>query len=269
MKEKSIAVHGHRGARAVRPENTLAAFSYALEVGVDVLELDLAITQDDRVVVSHDLVASTTLCSIEGAPVPEGWVFRAHTLEEVKRIDCGTQAHARFPGQVRTPEKIPTLDEVFELVKARGDERVQFNIETKIKPAHPDWSPDPARYAALVVEVFEQHGMTSRTYLQSFDHRTLRAARQIMPALRRVQLISDNLVDVAELAKREDAHISPDKDWLTRDQVEAVHALGKEVIPWTANDEASWAHLVDLGVDAIITDDPKALIDWLKARGLR
>jgi glycerophosphoryl diester phosphodiesterase len=265
------AVHGHRGARALRPENTLPAFELALELGVDVLELDLAVTKDDVLVLSHDLYASSVICQFDdGAEIPKDWRFRDHTLDEVKELDCGARQNPRFPEQTPIPgTRIPTLEEVFELVKASGNETVQFNIETKIKPAHPTWTPAPERYAELVVETFQKHGLVDRIYLQSFDHRTLRAARKLAPELRRVMLTSDNLVDFVALAQSEGAHISPDQDWITKPDVEALHAAGFEVIPWTANSPEEWQRLVDLRVDAIISDDPGGLIEFLKARGMR
>ena len=271
----TIEVHGHRGARAKRPENTLPAFEYALDVGVDVLELDLAITKDDVVVVSHDLYVNTTLAAFrDGKDVPEKYMIREHTLEELRAIDFGSKRNPRFQEQTLVPgTSIATLDDVFELVKSRNDEtakKVKFNIETKIKPAHPEWTPSPERYAELVVERFQKHGMLERTFLQSFDRRTLIAAKSIAPTLKTVQLTSDNLIDFVAAALSVEAYaISPDKDWMTKEDVERLHQADVAVIPWTANNEGDWQRLIEMKVDAIITDDPEGLIAYLKSLGLR
>ncbi|MBI3507713.1 MAG: glycerophosphodiester phosphodiesterase [Proteobacteria bacterium] len=270
-----VQVHGHRGTRGTRPENTLAAFEEALRVGVDVLELDLGVTKDGVVVVSHEPEVTPALCNGPGgkvidAPIP----LRALTLQELKRFDCGSTAHPRFPRQTLVPgERIPTLSEVFDLVersKHPTAKRVEFNIETKLGPAIPDLAPDPDTFATLVADVVRKRKLEKRVILQSFDHRTLRAMRRILPAVRLSALTSDNHLNYALLAKDLGAAVvSPDKDWITHQDVAALHKEGVQVAPWTVNDEAGWAKMLDLGVDAIITDYPEDLIAYLKKRGLR
>ena len=114
-----ILVHGHRGTRGMRPENTLPAFNEALRVGVDVIELDMGVTKDDVVVVSHDQSISPEICQWPGGtPLKDSPAIRSLTLKEVKSFDCGSLPNARFPKQVPFPgEKIPTLDEVFTLIE--------------------------------------------------------------------------------------------------------------------------------------------------------
>ena len=136
---KYIDVHGHRGTRGTRPENTLASFREALRVGVDVLEMDMNVTKDGVVVISHEKSIGPDICLGPGGekitqPVP----IISLTLEELKKYDCGTIRNAKFPDQIPSPgEKIPTLAEVFELVKNSTEPaaaKVRFNIETKIVP---------------------------------------------------------------------------------------------------------------------------------------
>src|SRR5260370_34231542 len=123
--KKRILVHGHRGARARRPENTLPAFRYAIEQGVDVLELDVAVTKDGVAVISHDPLLNATICS---GPKP-GIPIHTLTREELNGDDCGAKKNPLFPDQVPVPgTRIPTLNEVFDL--GRGNS-VQFNVETK------------------------------------------------------------------------------------------------------------------------------------------
>ncbi|MBI5596012.1 MAG: glycerophosphodiester phosphodiesterase [Elusimicrobia bacterium] len=267
-----LLVHGHRGSRGTRPENTLAAFKEALRVGVDVLELDLAVTKDDVLVVTHDPRLEPEIClgpdGKPGKPVP----IRSLTLAEVRGYDCGSLKNPRFPRQVPAPgEKVPTLAEVFELVaKTKGAEKVQFNIETKIFPAYPEAAPAPDDFAELVIAAVAEAKLTERVIVQSFDRRTLEAVKAVQTKLRTAQLTSDNLVDFAALASGGNLDfISPDYQWVTKADVDELHRMKVEVAPWTVNDEAGWAKMVELGVDAVITDYPEDLVAWLKKRGLR
>lgn len=267
-----VLVHGHRGTRGTLPENTLAAFDEALRVGVDVLELDLGVTKDGVVVVSHNKELDGAIClgpdGVPAKPVP----IRSLTLEEVKQYDCGTLKNPRFPRQSPRPgQRIPRLAEVFELVRAStypAAAKVEFNIETKIVPGEPALSPAPEEFARLVVAEVARCGFEKRVIVQSFDRRTLEAVRRLEPRIRLSMLISDNLPDLAALAKAQKVDIiSPDALWLTKQDVEALHALGVQVAPWTINDEKGWALAVAAGADAIITDYPADLIAWMKARG--
>lgn len=266
----AVAVHGHRGSRGTRPENTLAAFSEALRVGADVLELDLNVTKDDALVVSHDQFVEPERClGPKGERLSAPVAIRTLTLKEVKAYDCGTLGNPRFPRQLAVPgERMPTLDEVFELV-ARSTypaaARVEFNVETKLAPGRPELSPSPERFAQLVAAAIGKRKLFARVILQSFDYRTLRAMKTLAPEVRLSALTSDNTVDGVALAKELGASfISPDREWITANGVAALHAAGVQVAPWTANDEAQWARLLAMGVDAIITDYPEDLLAYLK-----
>jgi glycerophosphoryl diester phosphodiesterase len=258
-----IQVHGHRGARAVRPENTMAAFVYAIEQGADVVELDLAVTRDGVLVVSHDPVLPKQICQGEGAER----VIRRMTLEELRQWDCGSPNPA-FPRQQPAPgARIPTLDEVFEL-SSRGS--FHFNIETKISPQHPEYAPAPDEFARLAIEAVRRHGLEARVILQSFDFRTLAAARRMGPEIRRAALYEGPPRDLIAMTREAAATIlSPHYSLVTSRVVADAHAAGLTVTPWTANDPVVWDRLAAAGVDAIITDDPAGLIAWLRSRGLR
>lgn len=272
--EARVLVHGHRGSRGTRPENTLAAFREALRAGADVLELDLAVTKDGVLVVSHDPRLEPALClGADGKP-GEPALIRALTFAEVKGYDCGTLKNPRFPRQVAAPgEKVPALAEVFALVKGSEEPAaaaVQFNVETKSFPAFPEVSPAPEEFAAALVREARAAKLVERVIVQSFDRRTLEAVKRLEPALRTAMLTSDNLVDFAALAAAGKFDVlSPDHQWVTKPDVEALHALKVSVAPWTVNDEAGWARMLELGVDAIITDYPEDLVAYLKKRGLR
>src|SRR6266403_5133499 len=250
----SILVHGHRGARAMRPENTIPAFEYAIQAGVDVLELDMAVTKDDVLVVSHDPLLNPEICKGPGPSRP----IRTLTLSELRQWDCGALRNPRFPKQTPIPgTRIPTLDEVFDLAP-RG--KFEFNIETKIFEDHPEYTPSPEKFAHLVLDCVRRHNLAPRVILQSFDFRTLRAMKALTPEIRLSALYEKGNDSFLEIAGRAGAQIvSPEKDLVTLKKVEEAHIAGISVVPWTANKRAEWDPLVAAKVDAIISDDPAAL----------
>jgi len=262
---KTILVHGHRGARALRPENTLPAFQYAIEQGVDVLELDLAVTKDDVLVVSHDPEMNPAFCT--GPANAKTRVIREMTLAELRAWDCGAHANPGYPRQKAIPHtRVPTLDEVFALAP-KG--KFEFNVETKIFPQRPSVTPEPDRFAALLLATIRKHKLERRVIVQSFDFRTLKALRRTAPELRLSALVSFQLQDFVASARDAGAVIiSPNVKLVTPEKVKAAHAAGLQVVPWTANTPEEWQMLVDAGADAIISDDPAGLLAWLKARQL-
>ncbi len=268
-----IEVQGHRGARGVRPENTLAAFRHALGLGVDVLELDVAVTKDERLVVSHDLFLNPDLClTPEGARITGRIPVRSLSLEALQTYDCGTLRNPLFPNQRPIPgERIPTLEAVFGLLEATpGAAAVRLNIEAKSVPSRPDLTLPPEAWADALAAALADPQRRRRVTVQSFDHRILRALKARLPDVVIAALVAKSLPDLVELARDLGAEIiSPNLDWITGPVVRALHAAGVRVIPWTANTEEEWARLLDLGVDGIITDDPGGLITFLHLRGLR
>ena len=260
-----ILVHGHRGARALRPENTLPAFDYAIQAGVDVLELDMAVTRDNVLVVSHDPILEPPVCS---GPGPKA-VIHELTLAEVKQWDCGAIRNPNFPKQQNIPgTRMPTLDEVFTLA---APSRVELNIETKSFPDKPEYTPSPEEFARLVLQQVRKHKLEKRVILQSFDFRTLRAMKGLAPDIRRSALIENDARDFVTVAHDAgDAQIvSPNFHLVTPEKVAQAHAAGIQIVPWTVNTPEDWAHMAGAQVDAIISDDPAALIAWLKSQGLR
>jgi glycerophosphoryl diester phosphodiesterase len=260
-----VEVQGHRGARAIYPENTMIGFEYALSAGADVLELDVVVTKDDAVVVTHDPVVNGEIClGANGQRITSPLAIRTLTIEQVRALDCGTLPNPRFPRQKRVPKaRIPTLEEV--LLLAKKHPKARLNIETKIEPAHPELTPPPDRFAELVVDLVAKHGMIERSVIQSFDRRTLIAAKKRAPKVTTAQLTGENAIDFVAAVKAIGADIlSPNHEWITKEDVDALHRAGIRVVPWTANDEATWARLIAIGVDGIITDDPAALKSYLR-----
>jgi glycerophosphoryl diester phosphodiesterase len=261
-----VEIQGHRGARARYTENTIPAFEHALAVGVDVLELDVVATADDRLVVLHDPELPEGLCQ---GKAPSSIVHQM-ALVEVLALSCQRPTDAaRFPRQIAvSPRPLITLDDVFALVKgskAPAAQQVRFNVEAKTVPGRPELAPPPRAFAKLILDTAARHGMQSRLILQSFDHRVLVAAASLAPDVKRAALVAESRPDYVAVAKAAQAHIiSPNHHWITADDVKAMHAAGIEVVPWTVNAPTDWERMVAIGVDGIITDDPQACIAHLR-----
>jgi glycerophosphoryl diester phosphodiesterase len=266
-----VEIQGHRGARAVLPENTLPAFRHAIEVGADVLELDVHVTKDDQLIVTHDPQISRDTClTPSGTRVDQDVLIRSLTLAEAQAYDCGSLPNPRFPRQRAVPgTRMPSLIEVLELARKSGP-TLRVNVEAKSIPGRPDAYPSPERFAQLLVDTLAAHGMTARATLQSFDHRILKAAHARAPKLVLAALVEENFVDHAAVVRAAHAQIlSPPHLWIDAGVVRDMHTIGVRVVPWTANTEADWARLIGWGVDGIITDDPAGLAQYLRSRGLR
>jgi glycerophosphoryl diester phosphodiesterase len=260
-----IQVHGHRGARAVMPENTLPAFEYAIQAGVDVLELDLAVTRDNVLVVSHDPHLSEVFCA---GPAGSSRIIRELTLAELGKWTCGAKPNPAFPKQKAVPgTRVPTLDQVLDLAPKGSFE---FNIETKITRKDPQYTPAPETFSRLLVDAIRRHRLEARCIIQSFDERTLLAAAKIAPEIRRSALYAGPPRDLVAFAKEAQAGILSPHYLLTNKRlVHDAHEAGLQVVPWTANTPADWDKLIEAQVDAIISDDPAELIAYLKSKGLR
>jgi glycerophosphoryl diester phosphodiesterase len=257
-------VHGHRGARAIFPENTLPGFEYAISVGADALEMDVAVTRDDVVVVSHAPKLSRALWRLPGRPR----AIRDLSLADLQSWDCGAVRNYRFPKQTPLPgARVPTLDRVLALSN-RGP--FLFNIEVKSFPDRPALSPPPERFAELVYQAVQRHNLVDRVMVQSFDFRVLHAMRRIAPQIRLAALYLGPPKSFPAIAYLAGAGIvAPYHALASARQVRAAHAAGLEVVAWTANRPRDWKRLIAAGVNGIITDNPEALLAYLKEAGLR
>ena len=159
--------------------------------------------------------------------------------------------------------RVPTLDEVYALAP-RG--KFEFNVETKIFAKYPELTPAPDEFSRLMVEAIRRHKLEKRVIVQSFDFRTLKAVKQLAPEIRLSALFEAmGLRDVVKATVETGATIcSPHYTLVNAALVERAHAAGLQVVPWTANEPEQWKKLVEAGVDAIISDDPAALLAYLK-----
>ncbi|MEZ4836651.1 MAG: glycerophosphodiester phosphodiesterase family protein [Caldilineaceae bacterium] len=288
-------VQGHRGARGLKPENTLPAFETALDLGVDTLELDLHLTADDVVVIWHDDTVSADKCRLDPAWVnpnapdpalaPESErMIRRLTFAQLQEYRCDLNPDEdTFPEQNSDPTalagddfRIVSLDQLFAFVEAytaaaekdaslrQNAGVVRFNLETKRNPRKPDAIGDdfdgqaPGIFEQAVVEQIQAHRVGQRVTIQSFDHRSLWATRRIAPQLRLSALVTD-APDVASLACQGCTVLSPAGSGDAVALVQA-HAHGVKVIPWTVNDPNDMQRLISMGVDGLITDRPDLLV---------
>jgi glycerophosphoryl diester phosphodiesterase len=243
----NVAVVGHRGAPAELPESTLAGFAVALE-SAHMIELDVRATKDGVLVVHHDPVARAR----NGA---ENVRIRDTTFAALRALDVGAPQHTAHPKQRALPgAQIPSLDEVLALVRS-APPHVRVLIELKA-----DDAPAPAALARLVVDTLDRSRARHRVIVESFEPALIRALRERAPNIARGLLCGTCDARALLVAEELDARIvSPAHDRIDRAFVDAAHARGLGVYAWTANDTASWTRLRALGVDAIVTDDPRAL----------
>lgn len=295
-------LQAHRGGRGLAPENTLTSFSNALDIGVNTLELDVGITKDGVVVISHEryLYADITR-DAQGAFLTErGPTIASLTFAELERFDVGRQNPASkyaksFPQQKGTDgERIPTLASVFALVAKRGASDVRFNIETKISPAAASDTLAPEPFVRALIAEIRKAGLTSRATIQSFDWRTLLIAQKEAPEIVAVYLTSqqgagdmvqagkpgaspwlggydvdDYAGSVPKLVKAAGGTVwSPNYKDVTEALVREAQTLGLKIVPWTVNEEADLTRLLDWKVDGLITDYPDRLRALMKARGV-
>ena len=297
MTAQAIEIQGHRGARGLLPENTIPAFERAIELGVDVLELDLGMSRDGVPVVHHDRglnpdrtrdAAGTWIAP----PVP---LIGSLALADLSDFDVGRAAPGgkiakRFPEQMpRDGTRIPTLAEVLALGKRPGADGIRFNIETKVTPLAPEETAGPEEFARAVVGVLRSEAMLDRIDLQSFDWRVLHEARKLAPDLSTVCLTAeqrwhDNILrgrpgpspwtagldietfggSVPRLVEAAGCAVwSPYYRDVTEEALAEAHALGLRVVVWTVNEVEEMLDLARLGFDGIITDYPDRALDAL------
>ncbi len=267
--QKNIDWQGHRGARGLMPENTIPAFIRALDLGVTTLELDICITADSQVVVSHEPWMSPEICSMpDGSPVAEDAETKHRiykmTLAEVQRFDCGKRGHPRFATQIPTAAYKPALYEVVEAVNkwCVGHQRPLPNYNIEIKSAESYYgkmTPPPAEYVRIVCAQTEQLRYLMGGYnIQSFDPNILREVHMQYP-----NIVLSLLVENKESAAKNIQKLgftpqiySPYYILLTKRKINKIHKMGMKVIPWTINETTIMQHFIEIGADGIITDYP-------------
>ena len=295
----SFDLQSHRGGRGEWTEESLAAFTNSLALGVTTLELDTHLTEDGQVIVWHDDTISATKC-LDTAPATAGDAEFPYvgdrvaelSLAQVKTLNCGFTQLAGYPEQdVIEGNRIAELKDVYQLVRDTGAAKVRFNVETKVESSEVGGAGMESLTRAVVAEI-QASGMSERTTLQSFDWSSLNLTQQIAPGLPLVALSSgdawmgvgqpgasrnlggididdyDGSLPKAAAAQGYDV-VSPTFRSVTPEMIAEAHELGLPVIPWTVNTTADMVRLMDLGVDGIITDYPTRLRTLMEERGLK
>jgi glycerophosphoryl diester phosphodiesterase len=263
----SYDLQGHRGARGLMPENTIPAMIKALDLGATTLELDLAVTKDGELIVTHEPYMNPLIClTPEGKEIPEG--DRSHniyqmTFEEVKQYDSGSKYHAGFPQQVKFHVTKPRLKDLFDVVEKYVTDhdlpKPNYNIEIKSSPEGDGvYHPNPAEFSDKVYELIDANIEWDRVNIQSFDFRVLKYYHQKYPEVTLAMLITDasqSQIQLEELGFQPEIY-SPYFVALKKDIVQDLKLKGMKVIPWTVNTTEQMQNLLDMGVDGIITDFP-------------
>ncbi|TWI88087.1 glycerophosphodiester phosphodiesterase family protein [Chitinophaga japonensis] len=260
---------GHRGCRGLMPENTVPAMKKAIDLGVNTLEMDVVISRDNQVVLSHDAYMNPLFTlTPEGKPLTaqeqEQYILYKMDYDQIRRFDVGSKGHPGFPRQQRMKAYKPLLAELVDSVEQYTRQKqlapVWYNIETKSVEGHDgEWQPAPETFTDLLVAVLQEKGITDRVVVQSFDKRTLQVLHRKYPDIKTSFLTSDKKAGLGE-------HIaalgftpfvySPHYKLVTPQLVQQCKEKGIKLIPWTPNTADEIAQLKALGVDGVITDYP-------------
>ena len=276
----------HRGGRDARPENTLISFAYAMEMGATTLEMDMQMTKDGRIVISHNPVMNPNIAKgPDGQYVKAGmYDIRTMNLADVKKFDIGTMNPAAgdyYEGHGKTQVSVPgttmpTLEEVFELANSYGNDKVIFNIETKsyADPLDAGYknNPDPEKFVKAVNDIVKKYHMEDRVTLQSFDWRTLSIMKKVNPNITLVALSSEQeswgRQEGCYLKIYDKKHASP---WLgglnindfNGDYVKAAHAIGADIVSpyWEELSPQLVGEAHDLGMKVVpwTVNNPKVM----------
>ncbi|TRZ69070.1 MAG: glycerophosphodiester phosphodiesterase [Rhodocyclaceae bacterium] len=284
---RGFDLQGHRGARGLAPENTLPAFRKALELGVNTIECDMAITKDGVVVIHHDLwLNPDTTRGPDGkwlekrGPAISELSFAELQQYDVGRLKPGTEYARSLPNQQALDgTRVPRLSDLFDLVRKSGNTAIGFDCETKVSPLDADATLPPEEFTRRTIAEIRLAGMQQRIMIQSFDWRTLQIVQKQAPEIRTMYLSSPRTLapgngggaspwlagfdparhegSVPRAVKAAGGRIwAPNQTFLTPAMLAEAHALGIVVIPWTVNDPAMMNKLLDMGVDGIISDRP-------------
>jgi glycerophosphoryl diester phosphodiesterase len=270
--QSTFDIQGHRGCRGLYPENTIVAFLEAVKLGVNTLEMDVLVSKDGKLVVSHDPTINCEICNYcdEGKDKKE---FRIYHLDYdfIKTIDCGSKVNEKFPEQQKMFASKPLLSDVIDTVEKYIQQNhlpaVQYNIETKSTVAGDDLEhPKPAVFAKLLYDMLIQKKVLAKCIIQSFDPRTLQVIHQIDEKATTALLVAD--IDsfdknIQQLGFTPSIY-SPNVMLVNEKLVEKCRAQKIKIIPWTVNDPDKMVKLKQLGVDGIITDYPDRAIKALR-----
>lgn len=305
-------LEAHRGGRDVRPENTLYSYAYAIELGATSIECDMQLTKDGQIVMSHNPILNSDITRDENGNYIENnkYDIRLMTVDELKKFDvgimdpnCGEYYDLHGKTQFTYDAKIPTLEELMQLIQSYGDKNIVLNIETKSYPdpvsAGYKNNADPKKFVEVFNNIVKKYDMDDRVVLQSFDWQTLIEMKKLNPNISTSALWQEqpswgrNSESLRRYEKKKSpwlggldikdyqgnpvkaAHaigadiISSYYTEISKQDVDEAHSLGMKVVPWTVNNEKDMNMLLDMGVDGIISDKPWLLKQVLEKRNIK
>ena len=284
----AMELQGHRGARGVLPENSLPGFQHAIAEGMDCLELDIAMTRDKQIVVTHDPGLNPDITRKGKDWVSERTLIKSLAAADLKAFDIGgikpgTDYANRFPDQRSIDGlRMPLLSEVFALPEVRSDASLCLDIEIKTTPTDEDATFPPEEIAEALVAAIDKAGLRKRSRIRSFHWRGLVHVRKIAPDIPTAFLTAarrwlNNLekglpgksnwlagLDIDDFGgspPRAISHLggavwAPHWRDLTKEDLAQAQKLGLKVIVWTVNEEDDIRRMIEMGVDGITTDFP-------------
>lgn len=271
----AIDWQGHRGARGLYPENTIGAMEVALKYPVNTLELDVVVSKDHKVIVSHEPWMSEEICQNPEGKRVTGKKYNIYqmTYDEVIKFDCGSLPHKRFPQQKKIAVGKPTLDKLVSVIEKKLTELnrdVSYNIEIKstVLDEKLGFQPDYKKLSDIVIVKVKELLPLSRVTIQSFDWRVLRYIHEKYPDVRLVALREESfkVQDIVKELGFTPYVFSPWFKHLTKENVQELKATGMKVVPWTVNDLTDLKSVRALGVDGIITDYPDRIQEVMSPR---
>lgn len=272
--EAQVEVHGHRGARGHMPENSIPGFFRALELGAEFLEMDLVVSGDGQLVVSHEPWFAPDMCrdAAGQAPARRKSIIYKMTASQIADYDCGCVGDANFPKAKVMAVRKPTLQRVVaacdSFARVHALPPPHYNLEIKSrKPKYGKWQPQPGEFADLVTQEILQYQVAERILVQSFDRRILQEMRKRLPEVPLGLLVYDprSLERHLKLLGFDPDYFNPYYKVLSKKMVEKAHEKGIRVVPWTVNAPEEMEKVIEMGVDGLITDFPDIATSLLHA----
>lgn len=268
-------IQGHRGCRGLLPENTIEAMKKAIDIGVTTLEMDVIISKDKQVLLSHEPFLSHEIAlDLNGKEIPEDkekdYNLYQMNYDQIKQYDCGSKVHPRFLEQQKIKTYKPLLSEVIQFAEEYSktkNKKLFYNIETKSDPkGDAIYHPAPNEFVDLLVGVLNKTTISDRVYIQSFDVRTLQYLHKKYPKFKTVLLV-ENKMSIQKNLKIlgfKPTVYSPEYILLDKSKVEFLHKKKIKVIPWTVNKTDDMTKIISYGVDGLISDYPDRYFELKK-----
>ena len=266
---QKLDVQGHRGCRGLLPENSLPGFAKAIDLGATTLELDLAISKDKKVVVSHEPYMNHEIAlDAFGDEIKrseeKGYNLYTMTYDSIQLYDCGSKTHPRFPNQEKITVYKPLLMEVIQMADRKTNKKIKYNIEIKSHRNYDGvYTPHIKEFIALTLKVINEAKISKRVNLQSFDIRALESIHEQAPKIKTALLIGGNESIDDKLSKLsfKPEIISPSFELLDKISVAEYHRKNYRVVPWTVNTKEDIQKMIDFEVDGIISDYPDKVVE--------